>query len=70
MDHLLDEFLAHLAVERGSSTHTLDAYRRDLTSYLTVLADRNVVNQDAVTREDVLAFITNLRTRGFAPSSV
>ncbi|MDZ4181054.1 MAG: site-specific tyrosine recombinase XerD [Coriobacteriia bacterium] len=70
MIHLLDEFLAHLAVERGSSAHTLDAYRRDITSYLTVLADRNVVSEDAVTRDDVLAFITHLRTQCFAPSSV
>src|SRR5581483_7957328 len=30
-------FLDHLAVERGASTNTLAAYRRDLTRYVTYL---------------------------------
>ncbi len=65
-----EEFIAHLAVERGASPHTVDAYRRDLAEYLAVLEARGVLTADAVTREDVTAFVAACRERGLAPSSV
>ncbi len=67
---LTQEFLAHLAVERGSSTNTIDAYRRDLGLYLDVLSARNVADPDHVSREDVTAYVERLREMGYAPSSV
>jgi len=70
MRRLAEEFIAHLAVERGASVHTVDAYRRDLSEYLTVLEGRGVTRADDVTRDDVTAFIAALRERGLAPSSV
>ncbi len=65
-----EEFLAHLAVERGSSANTLDAYRRDLGMYLKALDERGVTRLEAVTREDVSAFIGRLRDAGYAPGTV
>lgn len=70
MRNHLQEFLAHLAVERGSSPNTIDAYRRDLDGYLQLLESRDVSHPDAVTREDLTVFILALRHRGLAPSSV
>ena len=40
LERALEEYLAHLAVERGLSEHTLAAYRRDLTRYAAYLGDR------------------------------
>jgi len=70
MRPLAEEFIAHLAVERGASVHTVDAYRRDLGEYLRVLETRGVHRADDVSREDVTAFISAMRERGLAPSSV
>ena len=36
----LEAYLAHLTVERGLSTNTLAAYRRDLNRYLAFLEAR------------------------------
>jgi integrase/recombinase XerD len=66
----VDEFLSHMAVERGASRHTVDAYRRDLGEYLAHLSSRGVDDVDAVTRDDFGAFAERLRDRGLAPSSV
>jgi integrase/recombinase XerD len=66
----VSDFISYLAVERGASPHTLDAYRRDLGYYLEVLEGRGVRKPDDVTREDVGAFIASLRSRGYAPSTV
>lgn len=50
--------------------HTVDAYRRDIAEYLTVLEARGIMRAEDVTREDVTAFVSALRERGLAPSSV
>ena len=40
LERALEEYLAHLAVERGLSEHTLSAYRRDLERYTAYLDGR------------------------------
>lgn len=70
MEAHIQDYLGYLVVERGASPKTIDAYRRDLGEYASVLAGRGVCAPDAVTREDVTAFITVLRARGLAPASV
>jgi integrase/recombinase XerD len=66
----VDDYLGHLAVERGASPHTLSAYGRDLAEYTSFLERRGVRDVERVTRDDVTAFIASLRARGLAPSSV
>lgn len=66
----VDRLLRQLAIERGLSTHTVAAYRRDLTSYVAVLEQRGVTDASAVTGEDVAAFRGSLADRGLAASSV
>ncbi len=70
MQNLVDEYLAHLSLERGASPHTLDAYRRDLGEYSGALSGRGVDSPDLVTREDITSFVATLRRRGLAPASV
>jgi integrase/recombinase XerD len=67
---LVPEYLGHLSVERGASQNTISAYRRDLNEYVTFLETRGVTSPDAVTRDDVTAYIGGLRERGLAPSTV
>ena len=68
--HLVDDYLGYLAVERGASPHTLAAYRRDLARYVAVLDERSVSDPGAITRDDVIAYMDQLRRDGLAPSSV
>lgn len=66
---VLDEFLSCLSVERGASSHTIDAYAGDLRAYLAHLSERGTSPLEA-TREDVTAFMAALQARGMAPSTV
>lgn len=68
--HLVADYLGHLAVERGSSANTIEAYRRDLLEYTGFMEGRSVHSFDDVMREDITAFIVTLRERGLAPSSI
>lgn len=59
----VDRYLRHASIERGLSGNTISAYRRDLTSYVGVLDLRGVSSAQAVTEEDVGAFLHELRSR-------
>jgi integrase/recombinase XerD len=65
----VEEFLTWLAVERGRSSNTLDAYRRDLRGYHLWLVERGTALGD-VAEANVTEFVGFLRAQGKAPSSV
>ncbi|HEU5476052.1 MAG TPA: site-specific tyrosine recombinase XerD [Actinophytocola sp.] len=54
-------YLDHLAVERGTSRHTLDGYARDLRRYADHLAAAGVSRFDGVTERHVSEFLATLR---------
>lgn len=58
----LGEYLAHLAVERGLSEHTVAAYRRDLSRYATYLGEAGVNRLTDVDQAKVGAFVEAMRT--------
>jgi integrase/recombinase XerD len=64
-----EEFLAWLLSERGRSTNTISAYRRDLRAYWAWLRGRGVTLEqvEAATLED---YVAALRGEGRAPASV
>lgn len=55
-----DDYLNHVRVERGLSTNTVAAYRRDLARYLDFLAERGVTGAAEVTGVEVSQFVREL----------
>ena len=49
-------YLDHLTVERGLSTNTLAAYRRDLARYLDFLAEEGIEDLDGISESTVTGF--------------
>jgi integrase/recombinase XerD len=62
-----EEHLTWLAAERGRSTNTLAAYRRDLAQYVEWLGGRDLADVGA---GDVEAYVAHLRGAGKAPASI
>jgi integrase/recombinase XerD len=58
---LVEAYLDHLAVERGSSLNTLSSYRRDLRRYLDYLSGRGIDSLAAVGTDTVGGFLAALR---------
>ena len=68
---LLDTYLRHLTIERGLSSNSLGAYRRDLAKYLEWLEARGLGSVSDASPADVSAFLVRLREgEGLAASSV
>jgi integrase/recombinase XerC len=65
----IDDFLAHLAIERRMSAHTLDAYRRDLAA-LSAWADTRGIALVDLHTEQLRAFIADEHRRGLSPKSL
>jgi integrase/recombinase XerD len=59
----IDAFIEMLAVERGASAHTLEAYRRDLDD-LGAFLEGSI---DAADTESLRAYLTQLSRAGFSP---
>jgi integrase/recombinase XerC len=66
----IDGFLDHLAVERQSSKHTIDAYRRDLQALAGWAASQGVEDVSALQNAQLRAFVADEHRRGLTPKSL
>ena len=58
----VEDYLAHLTVERGLAVNTLAAYRRDLARYVAHLDAAGRTQPDDITERDVEDFVAVMRT--------
>lgn len=70
IEHAIDEYLAYMRVERGSSPLTVEAYAADLADYTTFLEEMGVFDLGQVGREHVVGYEADLAERGYAVTSV
>ncbi len=70
MEAEVQDYLDYLRVERGSSPLTVSAYTSDLQDYVAFLEQRGATDADAVERDDVVAYESDLLERGYAASSI
>jgi integrase/recombinase XerD len=66
----IDGFLSMIAVERGLSRNTVEAYSRDLSRLCGFLLDRQVATWSAVKPIDVRAFVSWLAAKGLHAKSI
>lgn len=70
MTSAIDDFLAHLQVERQASVHTLDAYRRDLSALADWAEKHGHGHIETLATEPLRAFIADEHRRGQSPKSI
>jgi integrase/recombinase XerD len=69
MNQKLDVFLNYLAVEKGLSANTLEAYGRDLSRYVGFLLEKGACQPDQVTAILVVEFLGFLKKSGLSSRS-
>ncbi len=66
----LEVFLDHLAVERGLSPRTLEAYGRDVGRLVDFLRARGLERPGQATATELRDFVYHLKDRGLHPTSI
>ena len=70
MDERIDEFLNFMAVEKGSSLNTLEAYSRDLRRFAGYLRQEKIGSPGDVDPEHLVAFLGTLKKEGLSATSI
>jgi integrase/recombinase XerD len=67
-EHHLNEYLAHLAVERNLSPRTVESYRRDLVQFISWI-DAQSIGLDKVERSTLRNYLGSRRDQGLSARS-
>lgn len=71
MEGHLEQFIAYLALERGLSENTVEAYVRDVRAFAEFLANRRAKQDvDSVSCDDILDFLEAGQRSGLRPTSL
>lgn len=70
LERAAGEYLDYLSIERGSSKNTVDAYRRDLATYIAFLRERGICAPEAVKRADITDYVADRRIGGYSDASI
>lgn len=70
MKQAINEYIAWLQIERGSSPLTCSAYRHDIEAYASYLEKTYcIIDPDEITQEEVLAYLSSLLEQGKSPAT-
>ena len=69
MNSVLDQFLNYLQVERGLAKNTLEAYGRDLASYVGFLQEGGIKSPDRISPQLVSGFLSECKNAGLSSRS-
>ncbi|MBN1755374.1 site-specific tyrosine recombinase XerD [bacterium] len=70
LDNYLTRFLNYVALERGYSENTLEAYRRDIQRFLKFLEDYQIVEPEMVDNKHISGFIRYLSDLDLSARSI
>lgn len=66
----LEEYIAHIQLEKSRADNTVEAYRRDLIRYVHYLQDCGIKQIDDVKRREIITHLNELRETGLAERSI
>lgn len=70
MEKILDEFICHLAVERGLAENTLVSYRRDLAGYISFCRKNKLKSLEQAGRDTIISYLLQLQVDGRSPATI
>ncbi len=64
IDHLADNFINYITVEKGLSKNTIESYSRDLKQFTDFLITINIKEVKELTRQNILEYMNHLKQNG------
>jgi integrase/recombinase XerD len=70
MNAYLTDFLAYIEAERALSSNTVEAYGRDIRTFIGFLTEQKISSFDALEKEHIFAFLQELNRKNYASATV
>ena len=70
MQERISDFLSYLSSERGLANNTIEAYGRDLKFFCAAVEKCGVRELEKVSEQEIVFFLSELRKRNYASSSI
>ncbi|TFG91810.1 MAG: site-specific tyrosine recombinase XerD, partial [Syntrophobacterales bacterium] len=70
MFHHVDGYLNFLAIEKGVSLNTLEAYSRDLNRYVDFAEQKGIRDIRNISSDTIISFLGDLKGGGLATTSI
>ena len=70
LNEQLDEYIDFLKFEKGLSLNTIEAYRRDISSFINYVQADNIKSAEKIKRQDISSYTAHLSLNNIKPSSV
>lgn len=70
MEKFLEEFIYHLAVERGLAANTLVSYRTDLNGFISFCRKYGVVTMEQAGKDSIMSYLFHLNLLGRSPATI
>ncbi|MFA5142730.1 MAG: site-specific tyrosine recombinase XerD [Candidatus Omnitrophota bacterium] len=70
MEHLIEEFLNYLTVEKGLSKNTIAAYGADLRRFAGRMSAVGIKDIGRIRRQDVMSYLLYLKDKGIGSNSI
>lgn len=70
MREKIEEYLNYLAVEKGFSLHTLEAYSRDLNRFVGHAARSGLTSIDSIDSNEIVSHLGELKKEGLSSNSI
>jgi len=70
MDEYIDDFCLYISSEKGLSSHTIEAYHRDIRYFLDHIRVIGITDITQVKQEHIVSFLSELHDKDYASSSI
>lgn len=70
MKEHINDFNLYQGSEKGHSCHTLEAYKRDIESFLKYLSKYSISNWNEVTQQHLIEFLSYKKNQNYADASI
>lgn len=70
MNEAIDDFLMYISSEKGLANNTVEAYRRDITAFLSHVSALGISDLKGIRQEHIVAFLSHQKSQNYASSSI
>lgn len=70
MNNALTDFLSYIASEKGLAPNTIEAYQRDIETFISFLRQQMISQFNAVTQQHIINFLSHWKSAEYASSTL